>query len=186
MQMRTDKRSRLIDAADRLFHEKGFSQTTLANIAEHANVPLGNVYYYFRSKELILQAVVDHRTHQFNAFVSDLQHSSPKERIKSFISRVLHPKDTLIQFGDAVGGLSQELGRLAETKESHGVASLMENKLQWLKSQFSEMGKHEKADSLSAWLLSQIHGLCILAVTLKDKPLLERQSLLLHDWVEQV
>jgi len=184
MTIQNDKRARLVEAADQLFHEKGFNQTTLANIADYANVPLGNVYYYFRSKELILQAVIEGRRQQFSALIAELRPIAPKERIKAFIAKILQPKDILLQYGDAVGGLSQELGRAAPNKEANGTAPLMEATLDWLSTQFKEMGAKGKPEYLSASLLSQIHGLCVLAVTLKDKNLLERQSLLLNEWVE--
>ena len=42
-----NKRERLMAAACRLFYEQGVERTTLADIAAAADVPLGNVYYYF-------------------------------------------------------------------------------------------------------------------------------------------
>jgi len=45
------KRTRLINTASKLAHEHGFNQTTLADIARDSGVPLGNVYYYFKTKE---------------------------------------------------------------------------------------------------------------------------------------
>ena len=61
MPRKTDKRVRLIEAAKVLIHQKGFNQTTLADIAQEADVPLGNVYYYFKTKEAIGDAVIDRR-----------------------------------------------------------------------------------------------------------------------------
>ena len=51
----SDKRERLISAADTLIHRQGFYRTTLAHIAEEAKVPLGNVYYYFQDQGRYLQ-----------------------------------------------------------------------------------------------------------------------------------
>ncbi len=39
-----DKRTRLIETATKLAHLRGFRETSLADIAEAANVPVGNVY----------------------------------------------------------------------------------------------------------------------------------------------
>ena len=55
-----NKRSRLLEAANRLVHAQGFNQTTLADIAREAEVPLGNVYYYFKTKEDIGHALIVH------------------------------------------------------------------------------------------------------------------------------
>jgi len=56
------KRGRLIVAACDLFYRQGIAGTTLAHIAEAAEVPLGNVYYYFKTKDDIVAAVVEART----------------------------------------------------------------------------------------------------------------------------
>ena len=45
------KRERLVAAAVALAYEQGYRRTTLADIAEQSGVPLGNVYYYFRTKD---------------------------------------------------------------------------------------------------------------------------------------
>ena len=57
-----DKRSRLIEAAVKLVHRQGFNKTTLADIALESEVPLGNVYYYFKTKDDIGQALIEYRT----------------------------------------------------------------------------------------------------------------------------
>lgn len=49
-------RDEILRAATRLFAELGFAQTTMAQIAEEAGLRQSSLYYYFRRKELILQA----------------------------------------------------------------------------------------------------------------------------------
>jgi AcrR family transcriptional regulator len=46
----------ILETALELFRERGYEQTTMRDIAEKANVALGNTYYYFRSKEHLIQA----------------------------------------------------------------------------------------------------------------------------------
>lgn len=52
------KWERLVHAAAECFREGGIRATTIKIIAERANVPIGNVYYYFKTKEDIASAVV--------------------------------------------------------------------------------------------------------------------------------
>ncbi len=63
----TDKgeqtRSRIMETALDMFCERGYEETTMRAIAEHAGVALGNTYYYFRSKEQLIQAFYE-RIHQ--------------------------------------------------------------------------------------------------------------------------
>ncbi|HZN05941.1 MAG TPA: TetR family transcriptional regulator [Pyrinomonadaceae bacterium] len=49
-------RALILDTALTMFRERGYEQTTMRAIAEKAGVSLGNAYYYFRSKEHLIQA----------------------------------------------------------------------------------------------------------------------------------
>ena len=55
----TRTRSTIIDAALRLFRERGYEATTMRAIAAEAGVSLGNAYYYFESKQHLIQAFYD-------------------------------------------------------------------------------------------------------------------------------
>jgi AcrR family transcriptional regulator len=48
-------RTAIIDAALRMFREKGYEATTMRAIAREAGVATGNAYYYFGSKEELIQ-----------------------------------------------------------------------------------------------------------------------------------
>ena len=52
-------RSAIIDAALRLFRERGYEATTMRAIAAEAGVSVGNAYYYFDSKEQLIQGFYD-------------------------------------------------------------------------------------------------------------------------------
>ena len=49
-------RALILETALTMFRERGYEQTTMRAIAEKADVSLGNAYYYFRSKEHLIQA----------------------------------------------------------------------------------------------------------------------------------
>ena len=49
-------RQLILDTALEMFRERGYEQTTMRAVAEKANVSLGNAYYYFSSKEHLIQA----------------------------------------------------------------------------------------------------------------------------------
>jgi AcrR family transcriptional regulator len=56
-------RAQILAAALDLFRERGYDETTMRAIAERAGVAVGNAYYYFRSKEHLIQAFYQ-QTHQ--------------------------------------------------------------------------------------------------------------------------
>jgi len=53
----------ILETALEMFREKGYEQTTMRAIADRAKLSLGNAYYYFHSKEHLIQAFY-HRTHK--------------------------------------------------------------------------------------------------------------------------
>jgi len=54
-----ERRRELINTAERLFMEKGYEHTAISDIVKELNIAQGTLYYYFRSKEDILEAVVE-------------------------------------------------------------------------------------------------------------------------------
>ena len=105
-----DKRSRLLGAAVDLAYQNGFEATSLADIAREAKVPLGNVYYYFKTKDDIGDAIVELRLAQLSAQRQRWNEpGSPKDRLCACVQDVFENKDFLAQYGFAVGTFCSEL-----------------------------------------------------------------------------
>jgi AcrR family transcriptional regulator len=54
-----ESRTRLLQAAERLFSERGFDATSTKSVAEQADVPAGLLFYYFPTKAVLLAAVME-------------------------------------------------------------------------------------------------------------------------------
>ena len=52
-------KQRIVEAALRLFEERGYERTTMRAVAAEAGVSLGSAYYYFDSKEHLVQGFYD-------------------------------------------------------------------------------------------------------------------------------
>ena len=52
------RRNELIDIAEELFSKKGYDQTAISDIVRKANVAKGLFYYYFQSKDDVLNAII--------------------------------------------------------------------------------------------------------------------------------
>ena len=50
-----ETRALILETALEMFKERGYEDTTMRAIADRAGVSLGNAYYYFRSKEVLIQ-----------------------------------------------------------------------------------------------------------------------------------
>ena len=57
-----DRREQIIDAAMRAFAQKGFTRATNKDIAHQAGITPGLIYYYFESKEALLNAIIETRS----------------------------------------------------------------------------------------------------------------------------
>jgi TetR/AcrR family transcriptional regulator, transcriptional repressor for nem operon len=185
MNKRTDKRVRLVEAADKLFFEQGVNVTTLANIAALAEVPLGNVYYYFKSKESIVMAVIARRRDMVKAQFAEWNNLNTMARLKSLITYHATSSTQTAIFGDWLGSICQELCKQTGDIAS-SAAGLLKEVLQWCETQFKELGKGERSEILALNLLSGLQGISLLTLTFKDPKVIEQQSHYLIKWVETV
>lgn len=64
-------RQRQLDAAEALFGEKGYYETSIADITQRANVALGTFYVYFPSKLAIFRELVEHLNHRLRKELHD-------------------------------------------------------------------------------------------------------------------
>src|SRR5947209_8676158 len=105
------KRLRLIAAAAELIYHQGVETTTLAEIAELAEVPLGNVYYYFKTKDDIIEAVVQSHLDLIRVTLATIEanHRTPKSRLKSLVKLLAGQRDVIAEYGCPQGTLCSEL-----------------------------------------------------------------------------
>jgi TetR/AcrR family transcriptional regulator, acrAB operon repressor len=54
-----ETRNRILDSAEQVFYEKGVSRTSLADIAAHAGVTRGAIYWHFANKADLFTAMFD-------------------------------------------------------------------------------------------------------------------------------
>src|ERR1700686_2174893 len=95
-----DKRARLIETAMKLAYQHGFRETSLADIAEAAHVPVGNVYYYFKSKDELGEAVVERDLVEFGALREEIDRfRSPKDRLFAFVESIHRNREQLARGG---------------------------------------------------------------------------------------
>jgi TetR/AcrR family fatty acid metabolism transcriptional regulator len=64
---RTDKRARILEAAVRVFAERGFFNATVAEIARAAGVADGTIYLYFKSKDDLLLRLFEEKVSELQA-----------------------------------------------------------------------------------------------------------------------
>jgi AcrR family transcriptional regulator len=186
MPRKTDKRIRLIEAAKVLIHQQGFNLTTLADIAQEADVPLGNVYYYFKTKEAIGIAVIERRAAEWAELLASWTESSdPLARLFALVDHGMGELDVIARYGCPIGGLCQELGKQGGSLADLA-AKLLHDILEWSEQQFTALGFADRSKELALSLISNIQGMYLLTHTFKDPKLASRQSDSIKHWLESL
>src|SRR5258705_13588959 len=85
----------LVDAAARLFAERGYDKTTVADIAAAADVSTRTFFSYFRAKEDVLFAGTDERLKAIAEAFDTVQAGSPLEAMHRIVEHVLAASDDL-------------------------------------------------------------------------------------------
>jgi AcrR family transcriptional regulator len=82
------KRGEIVQMASRLFKEKGYQSTTLADIAEYAGVDRATVYYYVGSKQELFREAVQSAVEENVAEAERVSRDSalsPREKIEHLV-----------------------------------------------------------------------------------------------------
>lgn len=66
----------ILNAAEPLFYSKGYYETAISDIAKKMGVAQGTIYYYFKSKEEILEAIINRELTNFIAKAQKMIHSN--------------------------------------------------------------------------------------------------------------
>ena len=181
---RPGKRERLIAAASRLLHQQGVERTTLADIAKAADVPAGNVYYYFKTKDEVIGAVIEAHVQQIKTTLAAIEarHRSPKSRLKAFVREFTAQSELVAQHGCPLGSLCSEIGKRAGPS-SFAEAGLMLLLIEWAEEQFRSLGRRDAHD-LALELMAAYEGSALLASTLRDPGVLSKAGRRLSHWID--
>jgi len=178
------KRQRLVAAASQLLHQRGVEKTTLAEIAEAADVPVGNVYYYFKTKDDIVAAVIEAHVQQAKAALAaiDRSHRSPKSRLKALVGAYADQSEVIAQYGCPHGSLCSELDK-RPGRPGFALAELMRVPVEWAQEQFRALGRRDAHD-LAVSLIAAYEGSALLTNTFRDPDILAREARRLNRWID--
>jgi len=181
----SDKRERLVDAAVNLFHQRGYGQTSLSDIAEHSGVPLGNVYYYFKTKDDLANAVIDERIHhQQTMFQHCEQANNPQASLFKFLDTLVEYSGDISRYGCPIASLCQELNK-DESELANKADILLGQAIKWTTQQFKLMGKSEPS-KLSQHLMSTMHGASLLANTFSKPRIIKEEAARMKEWINNL
>ncbi|MGW5451324.1 TetR/AcrR family transcriptional regulator [Nocardia sp. NPDC003979] len=182
---RAGKRERLVEAAARVFYEQGIEKTTIADIATAADVPVGNVYYYFKTKDQFVHAVIETHASTLAEVVARLAPlPGPAERLKAMVDSWVDQRDLAARFGCPTGSLAAELDKRPDGFGGEP-ARLMSLLIDWARDQFTEFGRPDAAE-LAVAFVAAYQGISLITNTFRDPDLMATEGDRLKRWIDEV
>ncbi|MEW8468921.1 MAG: TetR/AcrR family transcriptional regulator [Candidatus Thiodiazotropha sp.] len=180
-------RHQIVKAADDLFYRRGFEHTSFADIAKVVNISRGNFYHHFKSKDEILDAVIEARLQRTEHMLVDWEEegASPQDRIKRYL-RILLTNWTMIKdYGCPVGTLCTELAKLNHGSKDEASKVFTLFRL-WLKQQFTLLGCRDEADGLALHVLAWSQGVATLGNAFNDLEYVTREVDKMCAWLDSL
>lgn len=179
-----ETRQQIVDAADRLFYERGYEATSFADIAGEVGLSRGNFYYHFKTKDEILGAVIARRLAKTSAMLEmwDQRAEAPADRIRSFIHILIANGTKIMAHGCPIGTLCNELAKRdhAAKDDATRLFSLFRD---WLARQFAALGRESDADALALHILMRSQGVATLATAFRDEAFIRREVAQMEAWL---
>ncbi|HEX7005873.1 MAG TPA: TetR/AcrR family transcriptional regulator [Alphaproteobacteria bacterium] len=185
----SDRRTRdhIVDAADALFYRQGYAHTSFSDIADTVGISRGNFYFHFKTKDEILDAVIERRLEDTREMLARWERASddPADRIRSFIHMLLDNRADIKRYGCPVGTLSTELAKLGHAAQpaANKLFTLFRS---WLRAQFARLGRAADADALAMHLLARSQGVATLANAFRDETFIRREVQEMCEWLARV
>lgn len=179
-------RQRIVEAADRLFYERGFEHTSFSNIARAVEISRGNFYHHFKTKDEILEAVIEERLARTGQMLESWERGGedPAARIRSFIHILIANRADIRRFGCPVGTLTSELAKLDHVAQP-GASEVFSLFRHWLRRQFEALGYADDADDLAMHLLGRSQGVAVLASAFDDESFIRREVDEMNAWLDE-
>lgn len=179
-----DKRSRLVAAAADLVHRQGFHATTLAHVADAAQVPLGNIYYYFKTKEALGDALVDAQAAYHREVREQWEGTlDPRERLVAYVKTATGNAAELAERGCPMGSLCTELHK-GRTPLADHASGLLNDWLAWLEAQFRSLGRGAESADLALHVMTVLQGATVVAHARHQPALLQKEAARLIAWIQ--
>jgi TetR/AcrR family transcriptional repressor of nem operon len=177
-------RDHIVEAADQLFYRRGYEHTSFADIAAAVRISRGNFYHHFKTKDEILDAVIDARLDSTRSMLEQwaVDGKGPEDRIRSFIHILVANQTDIVRYGCPVGTLCAELAKLAHASQAEAT-KLFTLFRTWLRRQFALLGHEADADALAMHLLARSQGVATLSSAFHDEKFLRQEVKEMCDWL---
>jgi TetR/AcrR family transcriptional regulator, transcriptional repressor for nem operon len=143
------------------------------------------VYYYFKTRDDLLRALIDRHAVEVRSLLSELERQpTPRARLKALAESWALAAEEVADHGCQVGCLAWEL-----TKTNPGLAGdargLLEELVDWSERQFRDIGLPDPR-ALATSLIAGVQGAAVLADVLGDPGVMRQEARRLERWIDEL
>ncbi|MCK5092252.1 MAG: TetR/AcrR family transcriptional regulator [Gammaproteobacteria bacterium] len=180
-------RQRIIESANQLFYQRGYNQTSFSEIADVAEIPKGNFYYYFKSKDDLLAAVIDFRVESIQVMLDDWAREieDPRARLKRTLKILIHSEEEILRYGCPMGSLNVELSKTQLSLQSKAV-EMFDLLVNWITQQMKALGHEDDSRTLALHMLACMQGISMLTNVYSDSAFMRHEVTMLEQWLDQL
>ena len=158
-----DMRSLILDAARKIFLEKGYYQASMRNIAEEIEYSAGTIYLYFKDKDEIFHALHEEGFRRMLEKMQPLEHvTDPFERLKAMGLVYLEFAKNNKDFYDLMFIMQAPIKHEDKEGWQMGHSTLEYLKSVLIQCQANGHFKNQDIEYLSFTIWSTMHGMCAL------------------------
>lgn len=186
-------RETILTVAQQLFHERGFGATAMADILAASGAGSSSLYHHFRSKEALLEAVLEHLHHRLRAEILDPVRSRHADPVTSVFAVLDYYRQFLLatafRLGCPVGNLAGELAdshpairaRLSDLFAAWqaGIAEFLQPAAQRLPAGVTVV-------DVASFVLTVMEGAVMQARVARSVEPFDRSIAMLRDWFDRI
>jgi AcrR family transcriptional regulator len=181
----SENRRRIIEAADQLFYVQGYNATSFSDIAREAGLPRGNFYYYFKTKDDILNSVLGHRMTVVQGWLTQCEaQGGPREQIIALLELLGRNAEDIARYGCPLGTLNSELGKQQPELQAQA-AQLFRTVVDWLTGRCEALVPGTDARDCALQIVSRSQGAALLAQVYADPLILRAELDRLMGWLRE-
>lgn len=180
-------RWRILNAARKLFYQKGFFATSINDIAAEAGVLKGNLSYYFPSKSELLESITSARTQEIRTQLEQWsnQGDSLYQSLERFVRMYEDSATDIANYGCDIATLTEELGK-GEGQWQDQPRQTLDLLQNWLTLQFATVLPKKEAEDRAEHLFSMVQGAAVLSHAYRSPQVLLRRGKMIRVWLKTV
>lgn len=177
-------RERIVEAANRLIYTKGFNQTSVSDVAAAVGITKGNLHYHFKSKEELLEAIIQYRKTLITELLKqwDEEFLDARAKLKRFVQMLLNEEKDIVRYGCPMGSLNSELGKFQSSLQSNS-KEMFDLFQDWLEEVFKQLD-NKKSKARSRHLLAMGQGASMMSYVYSDPKILRDECKIMNEWID--